>query len=315
VKNVRENISVDVVIPVYKPNKKLNLLIDRLQGQTITPAHIFVINTQTEDEYANFQIDKLRTEEKVKVIDIAQDEFDHASTRDMGMKMSEADYVLMMTQDAIPKNRHLIERLIEACKDGIAVTFAKQEPAEDCRLIERYTRTFNYPDEPASAMETAARTNNGIKAIFCSDVCALYNRRLYDEIGGFPAKAIFNEDEVYAAKALKAGYDVMYEPKAVVIHSHNYSGIQYFKRYFDLGVSHQDFKYIFDEYHAEDEGIKLVKNTIDYLIKRESYLDIPVLIYHSGMKFLGMKLGKMYKKLPMEVVLKCTSNQNFWKNK
>lgn len=307
--------SVDVVIPAYKPNKKINILVDRLLGQSIVPEHIYIVNTKTDDEYSDFLLEKLRAEEKVTVIDINESEFDHGGTRDAVMRMSKADYVLMMTQDAVPKNRNLVERLLHACKEGVAVAFAKQEPDKDCRLIERYTRSFNYPDEPASGMETAARTNNGIKAIFCSDVCALYNRKLYDEIGGFPLKAIFNEDEVFAAKSLKAGYDVVYEPGAIVIHSHNYSGTQYFKRYFDLGVSHWDFKYIFDEYHAEDEGMRLVKNTIQYLIRREKYLDIPVLIYHSGMKFVGMKLGKMYKKLPMDVILKCTSNQNFWKNK
>lgn len=98
-----------------------------------------------------------------------------------------------------------------------------------------------------------------------------------------------------------------------MIHSHNYSGVQYFKRYFDLGVSQADFSYIFNEYHAEDEGIRLVKQTFRYLMKRKSYFDIPVLFYHSGMKWIGMKLGKMYRKLPDKIIMKCTSNKAYWK--
>ena len=121
------------------------------------------------------------------------------------------------------------------------------------------------------------------------------------------------EDEIFAAKSLKAGYDIRYEAQAVVIHSHNYSGVQYFKRYFDLGVSQADFSYIFNEYHAEDEGIRLVKQTFRYLMKRKSYFDIPVLFYHSGMKLIGMKLGKMYRKLPDKIIMKCTSNKAYWK--
>lgn len=96
-----------------------------------------------------------------------------------------------MTQDAIPKNRKLTEYLMEALNadtETNAVAYARQEPDKGCNIIERYTRSFNYPDEPHSGLELAAETNNGIKAIFCSDVCAMYNKKLYNDIGGFPGK-------------------------------------------------------------------------------------------------------------------------------
>ena len=303
--------NVDVVIPVYKPDKKLQMVISRLMGQTIVPSNIFLIHTRSsEDDWHTEQLlQEVQTEYSVvQVVSIAQEEFDHGGTRDMAMHLCKSQYVLMMTQDAMPKNGKLIETLRNAQGEKISVVFARQEPAKDCRIIERYTRTFNY-----SAMEKAAQTNNGIKSIFCSDVCAMYDRIAYEEVGGFPGKVIFNEDEIFAAKSLKAGYDIRYEAQAVVIHSHNYSGVQYFKRYFDLGVSQADFSYIFNEYHAEDEGIRLVKQTFRYLMKRKSYFDIPVLFYHSGMKLIGMKLGKMYRKLPDKIIMKCTSNKAYWK--
>lgn len=308
--------NVDVVIPVYKPDKKLQMVISRLMGQTIVPSNIFLIHTRSsEDDWHTEQLlQEVQTEYSVvQVVSIAQEEFDHGGTRDMAMHLCKSQYVLMMTQDAMPKNGKLIENLRNAQGEKISVVFARQEPAKDCRIIERYTRTFNYPAESHSAMEKAAQTNNGIKSIFCSDVCAMYDRIAYEEVGGFPGKVIFNEDEIFAAKSLKAGYDIRYEAQAVVIHSHNYSGVQYFKRYFDLGVSQADFSYIFNEYHAEDEGIRLVKQTFRYLMKRKSYFDIPVLFYHSGMKLIGMKLGKMYRKLPDKIVMKCTSNKAYWK--
>lgn len=308
--------NVDVVIPVYKPDKKLQMVISRLMGQTIVPSNIFLIHTRSsEDDWHTEQLlQEVQTEYSVvQVVSIAQEEFDHGGTRDMAIHLCKSQYVLMMTQDAMPKNGKLIETLRNAQGEKISVVFARQEPAKDCRIIERYTRTFNYPAESHSAMEKAAQTNNGIKSIFCSDVCAMYDRIAYEEVGGFPGKVIFNEDEIFAAKSLKAGYDIRYEAQAVVIHSHNYSGVQYFKRYFDLGVSQADFSYIFNEYHAEDEGIRLVKQTFRYLMKRKSYFDIPVLFYHSGMKLIGMKLGKMYRKLPDKIIMKCTSNKAYWK--
>ena len=310
--------SVEAVIPVYRPDEKLNIIISRLMGQTIVPEQIYIIHTKCQTD--SYRTDKILQEivknyPQVRIIDIEEKEFDHGGTRDMAMHLCTADYVLMMTMDAVPKNKKLVENLLKAQGEKISVVYAKQEPDKDCRVIERYTRSFNYPDESSSAMETAAKTNNGIKSIFCSDVCAMYDRKAYDEVGGFPGKVIFNEDEIFAAKSLKAGYDVIYEASAIVIHSHNYSGIQYFRRYFDMGVSHAEFRYIFDEYHAEDEGIRLVRDTARSLMDRQRYFEIPVLIYHSGMKFIGMKLGKMYRALPEEVILKCTSNKFYWKKR
>ena len=210
--------NVDVVIPVYKPDKKLQMVISRLMGQTIVPSNIFLIHTRSsEDDWHTEQLlQEVQTEyPAVQVVSIAQEEFDHGGTRDMAMHLCKSQYVLMMTQDAMPKNGKLIENLRNAQGEKISVVFARQEPAKDCRIIERYTRTFNYPAESHSAMEKAAQTNNGIKSIFCSDVCAMYDRIAYEEVGGFPGKVIFNEDEIFAAKSLKAGYDIRYEVNIV----------------------------------------------------------------------------------------------------
>lgn len=307
---------VDIVIPIYQPDKKLHLLMNRLMTQTVHPEHVYLIYTKAEKKRVQTEkmLQNIVSEyPQTKIIEIEEKSFDHGGTRDMAMNLCTSEYVLMMTQDAIPKNRKLIENLLKAQKSDVAVVYAKQGPEKECRIIEKYTRGFNYPEESSSAREIAEKTQNGIKAIFCSDVCAMYRRELYDKIGGFPKKTIFNEDEIYAAKALKAGYDVRYEASAVVIHSHNYSGLQYFRRYFDLGVSHADFRYIFEEYHSQDEGVRLVKDTLKYLLREQEYLEIPRLIYHSGMKFLGMKLGQQYKMLPKQVIVRCTSNQNYWK--
>ncbi len=307
---------VDVIIPAYCPDQKLSLIVDRLNQQTHKPNMIYIVNTkcpQAERRTGEIFSGIGREHDNVKFLEVEEREFDHGGTRDMAVRISKADYVLMMTMDAVPKNRKLIRQLLNAFGEGVAVVYGRQEADKNCRIIERYTRTFNYPDEPSSAIEKAATTNNGIKSIFCSDVCAMYDRKIYDEVGGFPGKTIFNEDEIFAAKALRAGFDVLYEPSAIVIHSHNYTGVQYFKRYFDLGVSQADYAYIFREYHAEDEGVRLVFNTMEYLIHRGQYPEIPRLFWQSGMKYLGMKLGKNYKKLPQSVIDRCTANPGYWK--
>lgn len=305
------NNTVEVIILTYKPDDKLIHIVRRLQAQTVKPERIIIINTL--DGTDNKFINEVKDQELVEIHNIEKNEFDHGGTRDMAMKMCKSPFVMFMTQDAVPKNRLLIEKLLSSfTTEDIVLTYARQEPDKKCNIIERYTREYNYPHEGYSAIEKAAETNNSIKAIFCSDVCAMYRRIPYYEIGGFPLKAIFNEDMVYAGKVLKAEKDIIYQEKAVVIHSHNYTGVEYFKRYFDLGVSHKEFSYIFDEYGTSEEGMKLVISTGKYLIRRKLYHMLIPLVYYSGCKFIGMHMGKRYKKLPDSIVEKCTMNKDYF---
>jgi rhamnosyltransferase len=119
---------------------------------------------------------------------------------------------------------------------------------------------------------------------------------------------------LYAAKVMKAGYQVAYVAEAEVVHSHNYTCKQQFKRNFDLGVSQAEHPEVFDEVPSEKEGMRSVKGTIRHLRKKEMRRKIPYVILQSGCKYLGYFLGKRYKKLPHKWVMKFTSNKEYWAN-
>lgn len=75
-------------------------------------------------------------------------EFDHGGTRDQGIRMSDADVVICMTQDAIPADEHMAGTLLKAFDDPeVWAAYARQLPKENCREVEKYTRSFNYPEE------------------------------------------------------------------------------------------------------------------------------------------------------------------------
>ena len=105
---------------------------------------------------------------------------------------------------------------------------------------------------------------------------------------------LFNEDMIYAATAMDAGYAVAYVPEAKVVHSHNLTPTQQFHRNFDLAVSQAEHPEIFAELKSEGEGIRLVKQTAKYLLVHFRGFLIPELVVSSGCKYLGYKLGKQY---------------------
>ena len=143
-------------------------------------------------------------------------------------------------------------------------------------------------------------------------VCAAYKKEIYQELGGFVRKTIFNEDMIYAGKLIQMGYGIAYAADAKVIHSHNYSCMQQFHRNFDLGVSQAEHPEIFAGVPSEGEGIKLVKKTINYLIQKRKIWMIPGVILQSGCKYAGYLSGKNYRKLPRKMILWCTMNREYW---
>lgn len=301
--------TVDVIIPSYKPDHKLSELVAMLQKQTYPIEHILIINT--EERFWNQELIQDMT--GVEIFHIEQKEFDHGGTRRLGESFSNADILVYMTQDAVPADRQLIRQLIRPFqKSQVKASYARQLPAEDCRIIEQYTRDFNYPDE--SFVKSAEDLPEmGIKTFFCSNVCAAYDHKVYKELGGFPKRAIFNEDMIYAGHLIQAGYSIAYQAEAQVIHSHNYSGWQQFTRNFDLAVSQVQNPDVFDGIKSESEGIRLVKQTASYLKDIGKGYLIFQLIYMSGCKYLGYRMGRLYKKLPFFLVEKCSMNKSFWK--
>lgn len=300
---------VDAVIPAYKPGRDLRELVEKLLDQTVRLGRIIIINTDRE----YFDEKEYLIAPAVEVVHITRHEFDHAGTRDMGLRMLDADYVLFMTMDAIPKDNYLVEKLLSGFRraDNIAVSYARQLPKKDCNRIEQITREFNYPAQ--SRVQTSDDIKElGIKAYFCSDVCAMYDTSIYRSLGGFKAPAIFNEDMVYAAGALDAGYAVSYCADALVYHSHNYTGRQYYRRNFDLGVSQADHPEIFERFNVKGTGMQLVRKSLAQICRRGTPADIIRLVYYSGMKYLGFRKGKNYHKLSLKSCLKHTSDKEYW---
>lgn len=306
--------SVDVIIPVYNPDNKLFQLLLKLEKQTIRPKNILIF--QTVD--ASNEIEPIKIPENMSIslniYYVNKNDFDHGGTRRFGASQSKADILIYMTQDAIPADKYLIERLIQPYKDSqVSATYGRQLANSKADIIERYTRQFNYPDESHTKSIKDIETL-GIKAFFCSNVCASYRRDIYEKLGGFVERTIFNEDMIMAYTMIKAGYKISYKADARVIHSHNYSYLQQFSRNFDLGVSHRQYADIFLGVSSESEGIRLVKDTLGYLMEQKEYLLIPDLIISSGFKYLGYKLGVNYDKLPKNMVLHCSMNKGYWKD-
>lgn len=307
-------LQVDVIIPVYRPTRKFLELLDMLESQSLPVGQIILINTEKKyfDQLTE-GTDFWEKHQKLIVRHITKEEFDHGGTRNFGVSLSKAPYFIMMTDDAVPVDAHLVEQLLVPFEEKkVGMTYARQVPAEESSAIERYTRSFNYPNVSCRKSAEDLRIM-GIKAFFASNVCAAYRRDIFDQLKGFTTHTIFNEDMIYARGLLNAGYQIAYAADAKVVHAHNYSGRKQLERNFDLGVSHADYPEVFSGLSTESEGIRLVKETCIHLFRIGKPWLVFWLVWQSGCKYLGYFLGKRYMKLPRKMVKSLSMNKEYWK--
>ena len=305
---------IDIIIPTYKPGGELVELIEKLKNQTVKPHRIILMNT--EESYFQKMLQEqgyVYDEELVEVHHISKDEFDHGNTRNIGVSYSEADIFVMMTQDALPADECFLENLVKPIMsdERIASSYARQLAGEGSSIVEQMTREFNYPEE--SVVKTKDDLGRlGIKTYFCSNVSCAYRKSVFEELGGFVKRAIFNEDMIYAAAVVNAGYAIAYSADARVYHSHNYTAAQQFHRNVDIGVSQADHPEVFEGISSESEGMKMVKLTISRLCRAGQIGKVIPYIYMTGCKYIGFKIGRKYKKLPLGFVKKCSMNPEYF---
>jgi rhamnosyltransferase len=280
-----------------------------LQSQSLRSEMLLFVDTVSTDGTQDF-IKK----HEFNFYSLKQTEFDHGAARQLAVNLVDADIYIFMTQDAIPADDDAIKNLVAifATDAKVGCVYGRQLPRQNAAFLEAHARLFNYKAE-SLIFSYEDRKKYGIKVCFNSDSFAAYRKIALAEIGGFPKKIIFGEDMYVAAKMLMHGWRVAYSAESKVYHSHNYSFLQEFRRYFDIGVFHQDNLWILENFGtARAEGLKYVRSEIKYCITNRAYLSLFEALGNSFAKFLGYKLGRNYKFLAPRLRKKFSRSPAYW---
>lgn len=302
--------SISVIIPTLNAEKYIFSLLTNIWAQNLKPSEILVIDSSSDDNTGS-----IAESLNARVITINREAFDHGGTRNFAIKKTCGEIIILLTQDALPLDKHFIENLIlPLSNDAIPLSYGRQVPRDDADLIESFARKYNYPEE-SIIKDLHQIPALGIKAFFCSNVCSAIRRIEFEEMGGFPENIIMNEDMVLAAKLILKGYKVAYQASAKVFHSHNYSLKDQFQRYFDIGVSINRNRWLMKNISTESEGIRLLKEQTKYLIGEKK---LPLVIYgflQTMVKYSGYRLGLAEGKLPLKLKRSFSMHKGFWKDK
>lgn len=278
---------ISVIIPALNAEKDLPGLLKALSEQTVRADEIIVTDSESTDRTR-----QIAEAAGARVIPVPQKEFDHGGTRDMALRASSGDTVVFLTQDAVPADSNFLENLVRPLEqERVAVVTGRQLPKADATPMEKLVREFNYP--AASHIRSEADVEKmGIKAFFCSDVCAAYNREIFLELGGFEHPLKTNEDMFFAAKTLRNGYRVAYAADAQVFHSHNLTLKEQFQRNRIQGYEIERHRELLGNVSQVPEGWKLVRFMSARLLKEGRLVSFVRFGLDCCARFLGSRTGR-----------------------
>jgi rhamnosyltransferase len=302
---------ISIIIPTYNAEPYIQELMEIISTQSYKDFELIIIDSSSKD--VTVEIAKEYTD---NVIVIPQNEFDHGGTRAKVAQIATSDILVFLTQDALPYDENTIENIIKIFDNQkISAAYGKQIPYEETSLFGKHLRQFNY-GENSYVRDRNDIKKYGLKTAFLSDSFAAYRRNALENIGWFKDGLILGEDTYAGAKMILSGYSLAYVADAKVYHSHSYTILEEFRRYFDIGVFHKSEDWILQEFgKAEGEGMKYVKSEINYLLSNGAWYLLPEFIIRNGMKYLGYKLGQKYEKLPKWMIKRFSMHYRWWDKK
>lgn len=298
-----------VIIPTLNAGAHLDRLLPALAQGRVRPRRVLVIDSaSTDDTLARAGA------AGCEVVSISRAEFGHGRTRNQAAQLCEdSDFLVYLTQDACPQGEDWLERLLEPFVDEqVALVYGRQLPRAEASAAERYAREFNYPGQAQRTAE-ADIARLGIKALFCSNSFAAYRTRALLAAGGFPEQLPLGEDMAAAARLLRLGYARVYQPAACAVHSHDYSVLEEFRRYFDIGtLVSMDPLLQQIPLAAGSEGKRFLLGELQGALRRREAGELLRIVLRTAGKYLGYRLGQRYRLVPLAWRRRMSMHAFFW---
>lgn len=244
-------LDVSIVIPTKNGGALFGKVLDRVYSQkTKYTYEVICVDSGSKDE----TLDIIKSH-GAALFEIKPEDFGHGRTRNFGASKGTGEFIVFITQDALPVDDNWLEAFINAMKldENIAGGFGKHYPYPDCNLpdkvmLKRHFANFgedNHIFELTKERRDEYFNDEGYRQYlaFFSDNNSCLRRSVWEKI---PYDDVnFAEDQFWARKILEAGYKKVYCPYAGVYHSHNYPLKEYFGRYYD------DFKAVYSVYGSQ----------------------------------------------------------------
>lgn len=232
---------MDVTIVI--PTKNAGPLLDKVLHA--------VFSQETEYTYEVICVDSGSKDKTIEIIkkypcrlyQISPEEFGHGKTRNYGASKGTGEYIVFITQDALPASKKWLQNFIDAMKSDPEIVggFGIHYTYPDCNIFDKrdlyyHFKNFGEKNTVFQLTDENREKYNKEEAyrhflVFFSDNNSCIRRDIFEK---YPYKDVnFSEDQIWAREMIEKGYKKLYCPEAPVYHSHNFKLSTYFTRYYD----------------------------------------------------------------------------------
>lgn len=210
--------SVSVIMRSYNEGWALKETLPALKAQVRTPWELIVVDSGSTDGSQ----DLIKAANPAHFVQIAPADYNPSKVINHGMRLARAELCVFLNADATPQGSGWLGPLADALLDPkVAACFGRQIPRPDCAAVFAcdYERCFGPNRESARWDHFFSMVSSGLR----KDVWS---------IRGFREDLQYAEDDEYTRWCRAQGYRVEYRPDSVVMHSHNYTLEQSYRRAF-----------------------------------------------------------------------------------
>jgi rhamnosyltransferase len=212
---------VSIIMRSFNEGWALRQTLPALQAQDWKNWELIVIDSGSTDD----SVELIRQAAPRHFVRICPQDYNPARVMNLGMKLACSETAIFLNADATPQGTGWLRPLAAALQDTqTAAAFGRQIPRPDCHAVfaHDYVRCFGPNRASAHWEHFFSMVSSGVR----KDIWA---RR------GFLETMQFSEDDEYARWCRSDGRQVAYCPESVVMHSHNYTADQAYRRSFGEG--------------------------------------------------------------------------------
>jgi rhamnosyltransferase len=209
---------VSIIMRSFNEGWALRQTLPALKVQDWNNWELIVIDSGSTDG----SVELIRQAAPRHFVQIQPTDYNPARVMNLGMKLARTEIAVFLNADATPQDANWLRPLAAALQEPrTAAVFGRQIPRPDCQAVfaHDYARCFGPSRDSAHWEHFFSMVSSGVRK-------DIWERR------GFLETMQYSEDDEYSRWCRSDGWQVVYRPESVVLHSHNYSINQAYKRSF-----------------------------------------------------------------------------------
>jgi rhamnosyltransferase len=240
---------VSIIIRCYNEEKHIGKLLSGILFQDYKDVEIILVDSGSTDATL-----AIANRYPVKVVSISPEEFSFGRSLNLGCKVAQGEFLVIVSAHVYPVNKDWLEHLLKPFNlPNVALVYGKQRGDTVTKYSEHQIFSKWFPEQSNYQQEHP----------FCNNANAAIRKSLWQEFP-YDEQLTGLEDLGWSQQIMTAGYTIAYAAEAEIVHVHDERYRQIYNRYRREAIA---FKRIFaqEQFNLLDFGRLFISNVIaDY---------------------------------------------------